>query len=39
MLLLFPWGTGSVRQLVEILVEHENEEHANELRAWKARQA
>jgi hypothetical protein len=39
-LLLFPWGrTGSVRQLVEILVEHESEEHANELRAWKARQA
>jgi hypothetical protein len=38
--LLFPWGrTGSVRQLVEVLVEHEGEEHANELRAWKARQA
>ncbi len=38
--LLFPWGrTGSVRQLVEVLVEHEGEEHANELRAWKAGQA
>ena len=38
--LLFPWGrTGSVRQLVDVLVEHEGEEHANELRAWKARQA
>ncbi len=37
---LFPWGrTGSVRQLVEVLVEHEGEEHAHELRAWKARQA
>ncbi len=38
--LLFPWGhTGSVRQLVEVFVEHEGEEHADELRAWKARQA
>ena len=38
--LLFPWGrTGSVRQLVEVFVEHEGEEHANELRAWKAGQA
>jgi len=38
-LLVFPWGpTGSVRQMVEVLVEHEGEEHANELRAWKARQ-
>jgi len=38
--LLFPWGrTGSVRQLVEVLIEHEGEEHANELRAWKARRA
>ena len=38
--LLFPWGrTGSVRQLVEVLIEHEGEEHATELRAWKARQA
>jgi hypothetical protein len=37
--LLFPWGrSGSVRQLVEILVEHEGDEHANELRAWQARQ-
>jgi len=37
--LLFPWGhTGSVWQLVEVLVEHEGEEHADELRAWKARQ-
>jgi hypothetical protein len=39
-LLVFPWGpTGSVRQMVEVLVEHEGEEHAGELRAWKARQA
>jgi len=38
--LLFPWGqTGSVRQFVEVFVEHEGEEHAAELRAWKARQA
>jgi hypothetical protein len=38
--LLFPWGrTGSVRQLVEVLVEHEGEEHARELRAWQAREA
>lgn len=37
--LLFPWGqTGSVRQLVEVFVEHEGEEHANELRAWLAKQ-
>ncbi len=36
--LLFPWGhTGSVRELVEVLVEHEGDEHAAELRAWKAR--
>ncbi len=35
--LLFPWGrTGSVRELVEVFVEHEGEEHADELRAWKA---
>jgi hypothetical protein len=38
--LLFPWGrTGSVQQLVEVLVEHEGDEHAGELRAWQARQA
>ena len=38
--LVFPWGTtGSVRQMVEVLVEHEGEEHAGELRAWKARRA
>jgi len=38
--LLFPWGrTGSVQQLVEVLVEHEGDEHASELRAWQARQA
>jgi hypothetical protein len=38
--LVFPWGpVGSVRQLVEVLVEHEGDEHANELRAWKAWQA
>ena len=37
-LLVFPWGTrGSVRRMVEVLVEHEGEEHAGELRAWKAR--
>lgn len=37
--LLYPWGrTGSVRQFIEIFVEHEGEEHADELRAWKARQ-
>ena len=35
--LLFPWGpTGSVREVILILVEHEGEEHADELRAWKA---
>ena len=39
-LLVFPWGpTGSVRHMIEILVEHEGEEHAGELRAWKARPA
>ena len=38
--LVFPWGpVGSVRQLVEVLVEHEGDEHAAELRAWKARQS
>ena len=38
--LLFPWGrTGSVQQLVDVFVEHEGEEHADELRTWKARQA
>jgi hypothetical protein len=38
--LVFPWGpVGSVRQLVEVLVEHEGDEHAAELRAWKARRA
>lgn len=38
--LMFPWKrTGSVRQLVEVLVEHEGDEHANELLAWKARHA
>ena len=37
--LLFPWGqTGSVRELVEVLVHHEGTEHADELRDWKARQ-
>ncbi len=39
-LMVFPWGaTGSVRQMIEVLVEHEGEEHAGELRAWKARRA
>jgi hypothetical protein len=38
--LLFPWGhTGSVSELIHVFVEHEGEEHAQELRAWKARQA
>jgi hypothetical protein len=38
--LVFPCGpVGSVRQMVEVLVEHEGDEHAGELRAWKARQA
>ena len=37
--LLFPWGrTGSVQELVEVLVHHEGTEHADELRQWKARQ-
>jgi uncharacterized protein (TIGR03083 family) len=37
--LVFPWGpVGSVRQMVEVLVEHEGDEHANELRARKAQQ-
>ena len=37
---LFPWGqTGSVRRLVEVFVHHEGTEHADELRAWHARQA
>ena len=37
--LVFPWGhTGSVSELIHIFVEHEGEEHANELRAWKAAQ-
>jgi hypothetical protein len=39
-LLVFPWGTkGSVRHMIEVLVEHEGEEHAGELRAWKAKRA
>ncbi len=37
--LLFPWGrTGTVSQLIAIFVEHEGEEHAGELREWKAKQ-
>ncbi len=37
--LLFPWGrTGTVPQLIAIFVEHEGEEHAGELREWKAKQ-
>jgi hypothetical protein len=37
--LMFPWGhTGSVRELIHIFVEHEGEEHADELRVWKAAQ-
>jgi len=37
--LLYAWGpTGSVERLIEVFVWHEGEEHANELRAWKAAQ-
>ncbi len=35
--LLFPWGqTGSVHELLQVFIEHEGQEHADELRAWKA---
>lgn len=38
--LLHPWGrVSTVAKLVEIMIEHEGEEHADELRALKARQA
>ncbi len=38
--LLYAWGpTGSVERLIEVFVWHEGTEHADELRAWKARQA
>lgn len=37
---LYPWGpTGSVEKMVGVLIWHEGTEHADELRAWKARQA
>jgi hypothetical protein len=37
--LLYAWGpTGSVKHLIEVFVEHEGTEHAEELRAWKVRQ-
>jgi uncharacterized protein (TIGR03083 family) len=36
--LLYAWGpTGSVEKMIEVFVWHEGTEHANELRAWKAR--
>lgn len=35
--LLYAWGpTGSVQKMIGVFVWHEGEEHANELRAWKA---
>ena len=38
--LLHPWGrVSTVAKLVDIMIEHEGEEHANELRALKTRQA
>ena len=34
---LYAWGpTGSVEKLIEVFVQHEGEEHADELRAWHA---
>jgi uncharacterized protein (TIGR03083 family) len=36
---LYPWGpTGSVERMVGVLIWHEGEEHADELRAWLAKQ-
>jgi uncharacterized protein (TIGR03083 family) len=36
---LYPWGpTGSVEKMVGVLIWHEGEEHADELRAWLAQQ-
>jgi uncharacterized protein (TIGR03083 family) len=37
---LYPWGpTGSVEKMVGVLIWHEGEEHADELRAWHEKQA
>jgi uncharacterized protein (TIGR03083 family) len=37
--LLYAWGpTGSVEKMIEVFVHHEGTEHAEELRAWKAKQ-
>jgi uncharacterized protein (TIGR03083 family) len=36
---LYPWGpTGNVERMVGVLIWHEGEEHADELRAWLAKQ-
>ena len=36
---LYAWGpTGSVEKMIGVFVWHEGEEHAEELRAWKAAQ-
>jgi len=38
--LVYAWGpTGSVEHLIEVFVSHEGEEHAAELRTWKAAQS
>jgi uncharacterized protein (TIGR03083 family) len=35
---LYPWGpTGSVEKMIGVLIWHDGTEHADELRAWKAR--
>ncbi len=37
---LYPWGpTGSVAKMLGVLIWHEGEEHADELRAWLAQRA
>jgi uncharacterized protein (TIGR03083 family) len=37
--LVYAWGpTGSVARLIEVFVHHEGTEHADELRAWLAKQ-
>jgi hypothetical protein len=34
---IYPWGpTGSVEKMVGVLIWHEGQEHADELRAWRA---
>ena len=37
--IVYAWGpTGSVERMIEVFVHHEGTEHADELRAWQAKQ-